>query len=281
MQRYEFWRRFGAWLATACVVAMAICVPVSIPAHRRYREQLADRIAAAVSREMTPMERRKALRAIRSDRHRVTSPSAHAIPLTGGVVVGLAMIAAARKRERDERLQTPDFRARDFTARIPSARYHTFWGRFWAGWLDSFALAPVYALLSLTHLHASGAVQVLGATAQTAAWFAYNVWLLSTRGQTVGKWLCRVKVLDLAEGPLSLRQAALRDGVPLALNLLAAPFLLMQTAPDPFDGLRPAAVVGSIASLWYLVEIVTMLANDKRRALHDFIARSVVVRSAQ
>ena len=29
---------------------------------------------------------------------------------------------------------------------------------------------------------------------------------------------------------------------------------------------------------WFLIEVITMLANNKRRALHDFIAGSVVVR---
>jgi hypothetical protein len=31
--------------------------------------------------------------------------------------------------------------------------------------------------------------------------------------------------------------------------------------------------------LWFLVEIVTMLTNGKRRALHDFIAGTVVIRT--
>ena len=31
-------------------------------------------------------------------------------------------------------------------------------------------------------------------------------------------------------------------------------------------------------SAWFIVEVATMLTNDKRRALHDFIAGSVVVR---
>jgi uncharacterized RDD family membrane protein YckC len=31
---------------------------------------------------------------------------------------------------------------------------------------------------------------------------------------------------------------------------------------------------------WFLVEIITMLTNDKRRALHDFIAGTVVIRKS-
>ncbi len=36
--------------------------------------------------------------------------------------------------------------------------------------------------------------------------------------------------------------------------------------------------IGSIHFIWFGVEIITMLTNEKRRALHDFIARSVVVK---
>jgi uncharacterized RDD family membrane protein YckC len=33
-----------------------------------------------------------------------------------------------------------------------------------------------------------------------------------------------------------------------------------------------------LATLWFLLEIATMLTNEKRRAVHDFIAGSVVIR---
>jgi uncharacterized RDD family membrane protein YckC len=32
---------------------------------------------------------------------------------------------------------------------------------------------------------------------------------------------------------------------------------------------------------WFVLELLTMLTNNKRRALHDFIAGSVVVRLAR
>ena len=34
------------------------------------------------------------------------------------------------------------------------------------------------------------------------------------------------------------------------------------------------------STLWYVAELVTMLFNRKRRAVHDFIAGTVVVRTA-
>jgi uncharacterized RDD family membrane protein YckC len=34
-----------------------------------------------------------------------------------------------------------------------------------------------------------------------------------------------------------------------------------------------------VALVWILLELITMLANKKRRAIHDFIAGSVVIRT--
>ena len=34
-----------------------------------------------------------------------------------------------------------------------------------------------------------------------------------------------------------------------------------------------------VPGLWFLAEVVTMLTNEKRRALHDYIAGTVVVRT--
>jgi uncharacterized RDD family membrane protein YckC len=38
------------------------------------------------------------------------------------------------------------------------------------------------------------------------------------------------------------------------------------------------AVLAWAGCAWYLLEVITMLTNDKRRAVHDFIAGTVVVR---
>ena len=34
-----------------------------------------------------------------------------------------------------------------------------------------------------------------------------------------------------------------------------------------------------VAGIWFMLEIITMLLNEKRRALHDLIAGTVVVRT--
>ena len=43
--------------------------------------------------------------------------------------------------------------------------------------------------------------------------------------------------------------------------------------------LDPTGTVALVAGIWFMLEIITMLLNEKRRALHDLIAGTVVVRT--
>jgi uncharacterized RDD family membrane protein YckC len=113
--------------------------------------------------------------------------------------------------------------------------------------------------------------------------FGYSVYLHGTYGQTIGKWVMKVQVLDIDETRLTMRQAFLRDSIGIALAVV---YLLFAIGPV-FSGLSPRSnefarsiptVITNVGLLTFALEIVTMLTNSKRRALHDFIAGSVVVR---
>jgi uncharacterized RDD family membrane protein YckC len=80
-----------------------------------------------------------------------------------------------------------------------------------------------------------------------------------------------------------MAQAITRDLVPLSLSV--ASFVVIVNVDLPTDlsevdyaSLIPGLFLLSIAILWSLAEILTMATNRKRRAIHDFIAGSVVVR---
>jgi uncharacterized RDD family membrane protein YckC len=94
---------------------------------------------------------------------------------------------------------------------------------------------------------------------------------------------CKVIVLDVSERPLSMRQAALRD----ILDVVLVPIGLAIDIPRIIHGTdiySPTAattidlVILYSTSGWFAIEVITMLTNQKRRALHDFIAGSVVIR---
>jgi uncharacterized RDD family membrane protein YckC len=164
-------------------------------------------------------------------------------------------------------------------------KYQTFWPRFWAGWIDALVFLPLYFVdSSVQGTTAAPIVLALWFVLYTFSTDVYTVAMHARYGQTLGKMLMGVKVLDLSETRLSLRQALLRDVVPIAFSLIA----VMSGVPRVLAGLDPywdasnftwidkIWMFGSL--LWFVAELVTMLTNAKRRAVHDFIARSVVAR---
>jgi len=171
------------------------------------------------------------------------------------------------------------------------ARYSTFSPRFWAGTVDSCVLWPIsfitFGLLSVNIPKILAAILVV---TESLAWLLYTVVLHGRYGQTVGKMTTKVRVVDCrTEGSISWRQAWIREGIPmvLSLGLLGYEVAAIVTGRIfPSDivngkafGGGPIWLLVTLPSLWFVAEVVTMLTNNKRRALHDFIAGTVVIRT--
>jgi len=113
--------------------------------------------------------------------------------------------------------------------------------------------------------------------------YLYNVLMHGKYGQTIGKMATKVKVVDVSLAKLSMRQAFLRDSVYIALTtgavIIGIPGIIAggNSYRNPNTVSERILVYTSLA--WFVVELVTMLTNSKRRAFHDFIAGSVVVHS--
>jgi len=126
---------------------------------------------------------------------------------------------------------------------------------------------------------------------ESLAWLVYTVTMHARFGQTVGKMATRVRVVDFqTERSISWRQAWLREVVPVLLSvgfLGWDVFLILTGRVSPSalaSGEAPTVnrttwLLGALPLLWFVAEVVTMLTNKKRRALHDFIAGTVVVRT--
>jgi uncharacterized RDD family membrane protein YckC len=112
----------------------------------------------------------------------------------------------------------------------------------------------------------------------------YEILMLGIYGQTLGKMACNVVVRDISERPLSMKQAVLRN----VLNLIVLPFgiwfyLPSINHPQPPLGFSEESLgmrlFFIISFLCGWADILTIFVNDKRRALHDYIAGSVVIRT--
>jgi uncharacterized RDD family membrane protein YckC len=164
-------------------------------------------------------------------------------------------------------------------------QYRTFWRRFFAGFVDALVFIPLGFVQAAFDPPSHGPFAVLAWTAVFAVvTVSYTVLMHARFGQTVGKMALSVLVLDVTESRIpTLKEAVLRDIgniVPavLMIGFLAAAILNGDYDSDPAKFESFTDLVSVPGGLWFLTEVLTMLTNKKRRALHDFIAGTVVMR---
>ena len=97
-------------------------------------------------------------------------------------------------------------------------------------------------------------------------------------GQTIGKKAVDVKVVDDSESPINFGQAVLRSLPQLIPTLFTVTLLTPNYYPDESTQIISAVIFGA-AGVFNIADIVVCLTNDKRRALHDIIAGTVVIRT--
>lgn len=104
-------------------------------------------------------------------------------------------------------------------------------------------------------------------------------------GQTLGKQICGVRVVNNnSESRISYRQAILRSIVPVLYTLYSI-FLTTAYYANWLSGsLENQNIFRSLEQnltfiifFWTILEIITLITNKKRRALHDLIAKTVVI----
>jgi len=163
-------------------------------------------------------------------------------------------------------------------------RYRTFGRRVWAGFIDSLVFLPVSLADHFLSAPERGAVVILlwGTLSYNVYWL-YTVLMHARYGQTLGKMATRVKVLDLSEERIpTLRQAFLRDAGYVILDGASLVYLFTLVVSGRYSfGAELTDAPGRLLAFaglgWFLLELVTMATNRKRRALHDYIAGTVVV----
>ena len=163
-------------------------------------------------------------------------------------------------------------------------KYATFRPRLATAFMDWLICIPFFSLCSMAESgFESVTSQLIFYLVTSSAWLVYSVGMHAQCGQTLGKKFARVIVLDVSERPLSLRQALWRDSIGLVTWFLSLavdiPRILQGVDLSNRDNLtRFDHVLMGAGLFWLVTEFVTMFTNDKRRAVHDFMAGSVVVR---
>lgn len=166
---------------------------------------------------------------------------------------------------------------------MDSEKYRTGLKRVWAAIVDGIVFLPLL-LVDQWIFRSTENVPLISGWLIVSAFvpILYSVILHYKYGYTIGKWVARIKVLDISETrTISLKQALLRDGFYLAIEVIGLIyflFLVRQSSDGSYLYNDYDIFSGNVLFYWTLAELTTMLTNRKRRALHDFIAKTIVVR---
>jgi uncharacterized RDD family membrane protein YckC len=160
-------------------------------------------------------------------------------------------------------------------------KYRTGTKRFFAALIDGLVFIPFMFLDNYVRSINNNSLIILTTSIITLSSVAYSVFFHAKYGQTLGKMAVDIKVVDVSEAkPISIRQAFIRDGIWFGIEVAGIIYFslqLMKTASGNIVSENYDGFIDIVSFSWVVLELVSMLTNAKRRAIHDFLAKTVVV----
>lgn len=174
--------------------------------------------------------------------------------------------------------------------------YANFWRRFGAFWVDFIVLIPMMVIAYYGSRH-SRLFHLYWLIPSTLIGIWFHVHLVTRYGGTPGKLALRTKIVMIDGSPITRSAAFLRFSVLLVLTFAGSIALCMASlniTDEQYLSLtftQQSHALISMAPSWYTPvsialqiwiwsEFITILFNKKRRAIHDFIAKTVVIRTS-
>ncbi len=164
-----------------------------------------------------------------------------------------------------------------------TSRYDTLYKRIIAALIDCLIFLPFSFIDYLIEDTTSKSLFLTWTILYTFIWTTYVVVGHGKYGHTIGKKLMKIQVLDKNEQmPIGYGRAFIRESVCFFAAVIGIIYFIIATYSNPVinESLRETYFenfVSRITSIWFILELITALTNNKRRALHDFLAGSVVV----
>jgi uncharacterized RDD family membrane protein YckC len=164
-------------------------------------------------------------------------------------------------------------------------KYLTFSPRFIAPSIDGLVLWPIIggSQLLMSSFDLPSLLVIPLTFVIYTVHYIYTIYFHAKCGQTIGKMVCKIKVVTASdEANISIKSAIIRDSIPIVMTIFFfVTHIDIISAPDEevVEFFQANSWLSYIPSAWFIAEVITMLTNEKRRALHDFIAGTVVIRT--
>lgn len=175
--------------------------------------------------------------------------------------------------------------------------YGGFWRRFGAQFIDGVILLPL-TLGTLVAINYSRMAYAYLLVPTVLIGLFYSIYLVSRFGGTPGKLLLKMRIVMTDGSAITTQAATLRYAVMALLSALSSAALAIASRQITDDAYMASSYlekintlsqlsppwkdsVNGVIGLWVIASVVVMLCNRRRRTVHDFIARSVVVRTDQ
>jgi uncharacterized RDD family membrane protein YckC len=173
--------------------------------------------------------------------------------------------------------------------------YAGFWLRLGANLLD-FIFIMIFGICVYFLQLVSEPMFYLGITLQLALMFFYGVYFIKQYGATPGKYIAGIKIVKLDGTDAGWNEAVQRYFVDFCIAMfgLVVNYMAVQSIGYTdfqemgfaergmaVQAFNPALlqVQQYLAMGWFLSELIVLLTNKRRRALHDFIGETLVIKA--
>lgn len=173
--------------------------------------------------------------------------------------------------------------------------YAGFWVRLGSVLLDAIIMLPlIFIILYVNGLSVNMYFYTIIPNLLFGIW--YNIYLPKKYGGTPGKLIAGIKIIKIDGKPIGWKEAILRHSVLLALTIFSVITMIIcllkadETVFKSLDWLKRSEYLMSLAktpfmihvwasNIWIYGEFIVLLTNKRKRAAHDFIAGTVIVRN--
>jgi uncharacterized RDD family membrane protein YckC len=171
--------------------------------------------------------------------------------------------------------------------------YAGFWRRFGAGLIDFLlilALSPIFYIVQSISI----SIAMVAAVFWSVLFSLYVLYFHYKYGATFGKAALGIRLSLPNGGKIGLTHSLVRSSIDLAIGICTAAAVVVaigKAVPEIYltagwrsranylETLYPAwyEILGAASVIWLLSEIFVVLLNKRKRAIHDFMAGTVVI----